>query len=115
MGSIRAASIAAIFAPAVLAVAGPAAGAQNPFTSPEDIQLGRRLFELDCASCHGGDARGGRGPDLTRGTFRHATNDEQLFQVVRFGIPGTEMPSRARTDPRAWRVVAYLRSLGGGG
>lgn len=115
MRSIRAALLAAIFAPAVLAVAGSAAGAQNPFTSPEDIQVGRQLFELDCANCHGGDARGGRGPDLTRGTFRHATNDEQLFQVVRFGIPGTEMPRRVRTDPRAWRVVAYLRSLGGDG
>ncbi len=115
MRCIRAASLAAIFGPALLAITVLAAEAQNPYTRAEDIQEGRRFFELDCASCHGGDARGGRGPDLTRGTFRHATDDEQLFQVVRFGIPGTEMPSRARTDPRAWRVVAYLRSLGGGG
>ena len=115
MRCIQAASLAAFFAPALLAVTGLVAEAQNPYTSAEDIQEGRRFFELDCASCHGGDARGGRGPDLTRGTFRHATNDQQLFQVVRFGIQGTEMPSRARTDPRAWRVVAYLRSLGGGG
>ena len=115
MGCIRAASLAAIFTPALLAITGLVAEAQNPYSSAEDIQEGRRFFELDCASCHGGDARGGRGPDLTRGTFRHATDDQQLFQVVRFGISGTEMPSRARTDPRAWRIVAYLRSLGGGG
>ncbi len=89
--------------------------AQNPFTSATDIADGERIFQLDCAICHGGDARGGMGPDLTRGTYRHATNDEQLFQIVRYGIEGTEMPRRVRTDPRAWKVVAYLRTLGGGG
>ena len=75
MRCIRAASLAAIFGPALLAITVLAAEAQNPYTRAEDIQEGRRFFELDCASCHGGDARGGRGPDLTRGTFRHATDD----------------------------------------
>jgi cytochrome c oxidase cbb3-type subunit 3 len=88
---------------------------QNPFSTAADIAEGERIFQLDCATCHGGDARGGRGPDLTRGTFRHASDDEQLFRIVRNGIPGTEMPRRVRTDERAWKVVSYLRTLGGRG
>jgi len=91
------------------------AESQNLQTNPVDVAEGRRIFELDCAICHGGDAKGGRGPDLTRGIFRHANTDEQLREVLREGIDGTEMPGRVRTDERAWMVVAYLRSLGGGG
>ena len=88
---------------------------QNPFTTPADIEEGERIFQLDCAICHGGDATGGMGPDLTRGTFRHASDDQQLFSIVRNGILGTEMPRRVRTDERAWKVVSYLRTLGGRG
>ena len=99
--------------PCLMAVT--AAESQNLQMSPANVAEGRRIFELDCAICHGGDAKGGRGPDLTRGIFRHASTDEQLQEILREGIDGTEMPGRVRTDERAWMVVAYLRSLGGGG
>ena len=115
MRGIRPASRVPLFVLATLLLTASPGESQNPLTSAADVAEGRRIFELDCASCHGGDARGGRGPDLTRGTFRHASDDDDLFEIVRNGIQGTEMPRRVRTDPRAWRVVAYLRSLGGTG
>lgn len=37
-------------------------GACSPWTSP---QAGRSLYDVNCASCHGADARGAVGPDLT--------------------------------------------------
>lgn len=39
-----------------------ALAACSPFTGP---QAGRSLYAQNCASCHGADARGGGGPDLT--------------------------------------------------
>lgn len=40
-------------------------------TDTSSVALGRSLFRIACATCHGIDARGGRGPDLTLGEFAH--------------------------------------------
>jgi putative heme-binding domain-containing protein len=79
-----------------------------------DIAAGRRIFDAQCAWCHGAGGTGGTGPDLRRATLRHAANDAALVQIVRNGIPGTEMPSFAiaLTDNMAWQTAAYVRSLG---
>src|SRR5262249_3227856 len=51
---------------------------------------------------------------LQRATLRHAANDKTLVEIVRNGIPGTEMPSFAiaLTERMAWQTAAYVRSLG---
>ena len=51
---------------------------------------------------------------LQRATLRHAADDRSLVNIVRNGIPGTEMPSFAiaLTDRKAWQTAAYVRSLG---
>ncbi len=79
-----------------------------------DIASGRRMFDAQCAWCHGAEGTGGTGPDLHRTTLRHAANDAALVQIVRNGIAGTEMPSFAiaLTDRMAWQIAAYVRSLG---
>src|SRR6185436_17396587 len=79
-----------------------------------DLAAGRRIFEAQCAWCHGTEGTGGTGPDLRRPTLRHAANDAALVTIVRTGIPGTEMPSFAiaLTDRMAWQTAAYVRSLG---
>jgi len=79
-----------------------------------DIATGQRIFDAQCAWCHGAGGTGGTGPDLHRTTLRHAANDRELTTIVRNGIPGTEMPSftSALTDNMAWQIAAYVRSLG---
>jgi putative heme-binding domain-containing protein len=79
-----------------------------------DIAAGRRIFDAQCAWCHGAGGTGGTGPDLRRATLRHAANDATLVEIVRNGIAGTEMPSFAvaLTDAMAWQTAAYVRSLG---
>ena len=42
---------------------------ENRHTSEQDVVAGGRIFQSTCALCHGGDAKGGLGPDLTRGAF----------------------------------------------
>lgn len=79
-----------------------------------DIAAGKSVFDSQCAWCHGTNGTGGTGPDLQRSTLRHAANDKSLVDIVRGGIPGTEMPSFviALTERTAWQTAAYVRSLG---
>ena len=88
-------------------------GTENPFMEPADVMIGRRMFLRYCGRCHGDNAKGGIGPDLTTGRFRHGTADEALFRVISEGVPGTEMIPvlRNRSDQAIWQVVAFVRSL----
>ena len=89
-------------------------GATNPHTSEEDVEAGASAFRTSCALCHGTDAKGDRGPDLTRGVFRSGNSDNALFGIVRQGVPRTDMPGTYRPDTEIWQIVAYLRVLGEG-
>ena len=85
----------------------------NPHTSLEDIAIGAKVFRRHCATCHGRNAQGFRGPDLTRGRFRHGQTDSALFRNILQGIPGTSMAGVYLADTQVWQVISYLRSLGG--
>jgi cytochrome c oxidase cbb3-type subunit III len=75
-----------------------------------DIQDGGRVFQNNCANCHGPDGNEVAGIDLGRGQFRRTLSDQDLIQIIRTGIPGTSMPGSNFSEEQAARVVAYLRS-----
>ena len=107
---------------------GPVANAQDrparaaeprPTTNPlegnaQAISNGKAMFRTRCAGCHGPDAHGYLGPDLT-GFWANGGTDERMFNIVRRGVPGTEMigadPQRV-FDRDIWQTIAYLRTLG---
>jgi cytochrome c oxidase cbb3-type subunit III len=78
-----------------------------------EVASGANLFQEACAVCHGRDATGARGPDLTRGTFRHAADAAALFRVIGKGIPGSSMPGALsiHSERAVWQLVAYVQSL----
>ena len=84
---------------------------ENPYTSPEDVAAGGRIFRSHCAACHGINGTGGRGPDLTTGEFHHGGSTAAIVQNIAEGIPGTEMPSAFFEGRQLWQLVAYVRSL----
>jgi putative heme-binding domain-containing protein len=91
----------------------PAAFAQqvNPFEGDSAaVTAGGALFAGRCADCHGGDAKGSRGPDLTQRLAAGATA-ESLFASIRRGVPGSIMPPSAAPDHEIWATLAYLRSI----
>jgi len=86
--------------------------AHNPHLgNPDSIRAGMMLYRVRCADCHGLDASGYRGPDLMALLARGVT-DQRLFQTMRKGVPGTEMPSSTSPDDDLLQVIAYLRKLG---
>ena len=99
---------------AILFAAAPAFG-QSPLADLTDADLanGKRLFEGQCARCHGMRGTGGEGANLARPILPHAADDSALFSVIRSGIPGSGMAgTRSMTDQEVWQVAGYVRSLG---
>jgi putative heme-binding domain-containing protein len=85
----------------------------NPYASPEDVEIGRRLYEGRCGHCHGQSGEGGRGAVLNGGRFRHGGSDRALFGTIRNGIQNTEMSGAFNLPEREiWRLVAYVQQLG---
>lgn len=91
----------------------PERPAVNPLNgNPDAIRDGQGLYRVRCAQCHGMDARGVRGPDLTM-LWAAGRTDGGIYDTLRRGVPGTEMPAigpRTREDD-VWKIVAYLRTL----
>ena len=97
--------------------AGPAAQApvvRNPLEgNPDAIRNGMGYYRSRCADCHGIDARGVRAPDLTQ-VWASGRTDEGLFNTIRRGVAGTEMPAFVpprNPDVDIWQALAYLRTL----
>jgi cytochrome c oxidase cbb3-type subunit III len=86
--------------------------AKNPLEGQAAaIQAGMGLFRGRCGDCHGIDATGVRGPDITQ-VWANGRTDEGLFRTIRGGVPGTEMPANPRlTDTEIWQIMAHLRTL----
>ena len=86
--------------------------APQPKASPADLAAGERIFGAQCSFCHGPNGEGAVGPALAAPKLRRAPDDPAMFQVIREGIPNTQMPADVLTDAETWQVVAFVRSLG---
>lgn len=90
---------------------------------------GQQLFHQHCASCHGDDAKGGKGtglmfsrtrnlpitpPALNNQGFLIAASDPMIKHVILNGRKGTPMPAAKAlglNDSAVNNIVSYLRSL----
>ena len=91
-----------------------ARGTTNPLSGDAlAIRNGGAMFRTRCAGCHGPDAKGYVGPDLT-GLWTSGFSDSRIFDTVRAGVPGTDMPAAdpARVPDRdIWQILAYMRTV----
>ncbi|MGO9273339.1 MAG: c-type cytochrome [Terriglobia bacterium] len=77
-----------------------------------DLGVGKKIFESQCALCHGQNGGGGRGPSLNHPQLIKAPDDEALRRVISNGIQ-PEMPGAWQlNEHEVASVAAYVRSLG---
>lgn len=104
---------------------GPAAGyrvsqvqssVRNPYAASDAaIEEGRFLYiRMNCAYCHGFDGTGGMGPDLTDNQWRYGASDVDVFNTIYRGrAQGMPAWGPVLTEDQIWKLVAYVRALGG--
>jgi alcohol dehydrogenase (cytochrome c) len=86
------------------------AGTSTAFAQDPLVAIGAELFEARCASCHGPAGRSVGGHDLT--VIRASGwSDARIFDAIRRGVPGTEMPGSTAPDGEVHALVAYIRSI----
>jgi len=76
---------------------------------------GQRVFNSNCAGCHGLDGRGGdKGIDIVDNLAGHNLTDAKLRDIIAKGIAGTSMPAFPELNSLQVRnIIGYLRSLQG--
>jgi cytochrome c(L) len=101
----------------MLALLTGAAGADeltNPFAGDgEAAAQGKKLFlKMGCYACHGHEAEGAVGPDLTDDEWIYQPTDAMIFNTINKGRSGTVMaPFGDQLKPdEIWKIVEWLRS-----
>jgi cytochrome c(L) len=86
---------------------------KNPFDGdPAAAVEGKKLFlKTGCYACHGHEAEGAVGPDLTDDEWIYKPTDAMIFNTINRGRPGTVMaPFGDQLKPEEiWKIVEWLR------
>ena len=75
-----------------------------------DIAAGSKIYQANCAQCHGPTGSGVGGIDLRRGRLPRAATDEALAMLVASGIPGTGMPQFRFSADEMRALIAFIRA-----
>lgn len=120
-----------IIAPVIFllgAMGGERTGSEQALNFTQDVTAGKRLYRRKCAMCHGTNGKGDgmvsryifpKPRDFSSGIFKiHSTptgslpTDQDLFDTITRGMPGTLMPSWANLSvEQRWHLVEYLKTL----
>lgn len=82
-----------------------------------DVTRGKKLFDQDCAVCHGDRGQGRVGATLAK-DFPGIRVNDLLKDIISNGVQGSVMPAWAKakggplSDAEIDDIVAYVRSLG---
>lgn len=93
--------------PKSTAISGAPEGLVIP-TAGTTAHKGYTLFMMNCAHCHGNNARGDEGPDLHGVT----KSDARIASIIKNGVKG-EMPKFGSklTDTDVQTLIAFVRTL----
>ena len=78
----------------------------------DPIGAGKKLYAQHCAACHGADAGGGIGPDLTAKTFKFGRTGADIQASISEGRPGGMPPfGNQLSKAEIASLTAFIESL----
>lgn len=94
----------------------PAAGGAEQVAAAPAVD-GAEVFKTNCVACHGPEAKGGVGPNLTDAEWKNGSGTlADIETTLNKGVTGTAMISWTPIlgDEKIKAVALYVHSLGGG-
>jgi DMSO reductase family type II enzyme heme b subunit len=107
-------------------------GAGTAVAKPGDAGRGKDIYDQRCTWCHGAEGDGAGAAkdmlnppprDFTSGNYKVRTssfedmapNDDDIFRMIRDGMPGTAMPGWGDVlkEQGMWDLTAYLKTFAG--
>jgi len=87
----------------------------QPLATPADLSSGKTLFATNCAPCHGQNAEGKVGPNLTDEYWLHGGEVNHVYKTVKFGITSKGMVAwkGKLSGKQILQVSSYILSLQG--
>ena len=84
-------------------------------TDQADLESGKEIYKSNCVPCHGPDAGGIVGPNLTDKYWIHGGGIKNVFHTIKYGVPAKGMVSwQTQLNPKQMQEVAsYVLSLQG--
>jgi mono/diheme cytochrome c family protein len=108
-------------------LSGPASPSAVHPSSPELVAQGKRVYDKQCAACHGPGGRGDgdaayllypRPRDFVAAQYRlvstweRVATDDDLFRTITRGMPGSAMPSWGHlSEEERWGLVHYVKAF----
>ena len=80
---------------------------------PKAVEAGHALFMNRCVTCHGPNAAGINGPNLTDNFWLHGGDAKSIYMTISGGYPKLGMPEwrAVLEDPQIQTLVAFVLSL----
>jgi cytochrome c oxidase cbb3-type subunit 3 len=87
----------------------------QPLRTPADLAAGQTVFAQNCAACHGQQAEGKVGPNLTDEYWLHGGEINHVYRTIRFGVQSKGMVAwkGKLSAKQLLQVSSYVLSLQG--
>ena len=87
----------------------------RPLTAAADISSGKGIFTTNCAPCHGANAEGKVGPNLTDEFWLHGGEINHVYKTIKFGVNGKGMVAwkGKLSGKQMLQVSSYVLSVQG--
>jgi len=87
----------------------------SPYMEDQNaLDEGKSMYRGLCSGCHGGAAKGGKGPSLTDDKWLHGDGtDKSIATIIQRGVPRTTMKKLGESlkPEQLGKIIAYVRSL----
>jgi cytochrome c oxidase cbb3-type subunit 3 len=79
------------------------------------IDNGKKIYDMQCASCHRNDGGGNIGPNLTDAYWLHGGSINEIYSTIKYGVPQKGMiPWEPLLSPEQMRdVSSYIMTMAG--